>query len=82
MTSRRASHAKQLIEDELLLEAFAGVREKLVLQIETRPLGGDERVDMQLHMALQALRQVRHELERYLSTERMDEFFDDRAGPG
>lgn len=77
MSARRTEHAKRLVEDELLNEAFDSVREKMVRSIESSPLGSEIRLDLQ--MGLQMLRQVRQELERFLKAEKLDDFYEDRA---
>lgn len=73
MTPReKADRAKQLLEDELLKDAFSVVKHKLVEQLESAD-SGDVDVQHDIALMLKLLRRVRTQLEMYLHDQQMIE---------
>lgn len=62
----RAERAKQLLDDELLREAFADIRSRLIAQLESAPIS-DVELQHEVTLMLQLLKRLREQLERYVS---------------
>jgi len=66
-TIERGRHAERLLSDEVLAEAFDGVKAALVRSLESAPLQ-----DVDLHhriaLSLQLLKQVRSQLQQFVAT--------------
>ncbi len=60
----RAERAKQLLEDEVLMQAFTAIREQLVTALESAPFG-DQTMHHHITLELQALRQIPIQLRKW-----------------
>jgi hypothetical protein len=60
----RANRAQQLLDDEVLNDVFSGVRERLVARLEDSAFG-DEKTHHDTAMMLQALKQLKVQLQLY-----------------
>lgn len=63
--NERGQRAKQLLEDEVLQDTFAAVRESIVAQIE-RSAFGDAETHHQASIALQILKQLKSTLVKFV----------------
>ena len=73
MTPReKADRAKQLLEDELLKEAFSAVRAGLIDRLESAAVG-DVEFQHEIALMLQLLKRIRTQLEQYLQDRRVIE---------
>ncbi len=63
--TQRGERAKQLLEDEVLIAAFDGVRERIVSQMEASAFG-DTETHHQSAITLQLLKQLRLTLRKFV----------------
>lgn len=61
----RAERAKHLLADEVLKDAFAEIRNRLIAQLESSAIS-DVELQHEITLMLQLLRRVREQLERYV----------------
>ncbi len=64
--AEKADRAKLLLEDELLLEVFAGMREKLIARLEGVGISDAEQ-QRDIIITLQVLKQIPEALRRFIA---------------
>lgn len=62
----KAARAKELLEDPIFLEAFNGVRNGLVSQLESCPFA-DKDLQHEITITLQLLKRIKGSLERFVA---------------
>lgn len=70
-TEQKAAEAQQLLENPLLIDAFNGVRDNIVKQLESLPIGKHE-ARTELVISLQMLKAVRNKIENHIRTQRLE----------
>lgn len=68
----RAAEATQLLNNKLLIESFNNIRESVVHKLESKYCNEEER--LAANIALNLLRQIRANMEKYINDGKVEEF--------